>query len=108
MLARSERPSVGGSVGDVLYIAVTADWRIGYAWILWDIIGYSGIYGALCFFGGSELRRKEGVTRIRRSHHRLRLNEILAVLDARLRELIKTQDFFQDLERDSARTKIKT
>ena len=43
----------------------TSDWRVGYARIIWDILGYSGIYGALCFFGRIRLRRKEGVTQIR-------------------------------------------
>mmetsp|Transcript_36725 Transcript_36725/g.118478 ORF Transcript_36725/g.118478 Transcript_36725/m.118478 type:complete len:251 (+) Transcript_36725:555-1307(+) len=34
---------------------------------MWDILGYSGIYGALCFFGRIRLRQKEGVTRITES-----------------------------------------
>ena len=45
-------------------VPADCDWRVGYARIIWDILGYSGIYGALCFFGRIRLRRKEGVTQI--------------------------------------------
>ena len=37
---------------------------------MWDILGYSGIQGALCFFGRLRLRQKEGVTWITESKRR--------------------------------------
>ena len=51
----------GGYIG----ITYTADWRVGYARVMWDILGYSGIFWdiwSLMFFQKNPLRQKEGVT----------------------------------------------